>query len=99
MPQGAPLPGKFDEDPRVHFDKTAGKWQYEDDESGQEYEWSDVAQNWIPIIDEADWKAQQAAYSVAGVDEEVRSGSRSNCVKQPSRHRGHCGHGGLRAGK
>lgn len=71
MPQGAPIPGKFDEDPRVHFDKTAGKWQYEDDESGQEYEWSDVAQNWIPIIDEADWKAQQAAYSVAGVDEEV----------------------------
>ncbi|KAK1922474.1 hypothetical protein DB88DRAFT_441521 [Papiliotrema laurentii] len=69
MPTNAPIPGRFEEDPRVSFDKTAGKWQYEDDETGQEYEWSDAAKNWIPLIDEADWKAQQAAYAVAGVDE------------------------------
>ncbi|WVF65672.1 hypothetical protein IAT40_000403 [Kwoniella sp. CBS 6097] len=66
MPLIAPIPGKFEEDPRVHFDKTAGKWQYEDDD-GTEYEWS--GQAWIPLIDEELWKAQQAAYAVAGVDE------------------------------
>ncbi|WWC64146.1 uncharacterized protein I303_106754 [Kwoniella dejecticola CBS 10117] len=66
MPANAPIPGKFEEDPRVHFDKTAGKWQYEDDD-GTEYEWT--GQAWIPLIDEELWKAQQAAYSVQGVDE------------------------------
>lgn len=71
MPQGAPIPGKFDDDPRVHFDKTAGKWQYEDEQTGQEYEWNDIAKAWVPIIDEEQIKAQQAAYSVEGVDEEV----------------------------
>lgn len=50
MPKDAPLAGQFDQDPRVHFDKTAGKFQYEDDETGQEYEWSDQAQNWIPLV-------------------------------------------------
>jgi hypothetical protein len=50
MPANAPAPGKFDQDPRVHFDKTAGKWQYEDEESGQEYEWSDAAKTWIPLV-------------------------------------------------
>ena len=48
MPQNAPVFGKFDEDPRVHFDKTAGKWQYEDEETGQEYEWT--GQIWIPLV-------------------------------------------------
>ncbi|TXT08747.1 hypothetical protein VHUM_02875 [Vanrija humicola] len=48
MPPNPPVPGKFDEDPRVHFDKTSGKWQYEDDQTGSEYEWS--GQAWIPIV-------------------------------------------------
>nr|XP_031862309.1 uncharacterized protein CI109_002274 [Kwoniella shandongensis]KAA5529381.1 hypothetical protein CI109_002274 [Kwoniella shandongensis] len=65
MPANAPIPGRFEEDPRVHFDKTAGKWQYEDDDG--EYEWT--GQAWVPLVDEELWKAQQAAYSVAGVDE------------------------------
>ena len=42
-----PLAGKFDDDPRVSFDKTAGKYQYEDDH-GQEWEWAEHA--WIPIV-------------------------------------------------
>ncbi|CAD6567680.1 MAG: hypothetical protein TREMPRED_003819 [Tremellales sp. Tagirdzhanova-0007] len=67
MPDIAPIFGKFEEDERVHFDKTAGKWQYEDDETGQEYEWT--GQAWIPLVDETLLKAQQAAYSVEGVDE------------------------------
>ncbi|OCF44882.1 HIV Tat-specific factor 1 [Kwoniella heveanensis CBS 569] len=68
MPLNAPIPGKFEEDPRVHFDKTVGKWQYEDDD-GSEYEWN--GQAWIPLINEELWKAQQAAYAVAGVDEKT----------------------------
>ncbi|WVR09154.1 hypothetical protein IAU60_006216 [Kwoniella sp. DSM 27419] len=66
MPANAPIPGQFDQDPRVHFDKTASKWQYED-EDGTEFEWT--GQAWIPLIDEELLKAQQAAYAVAGVDE------------------------------
>ncbi|WWD21076.1 hypothetical protein CI109_105557 [Kwoniella shandongensis] len=45
MPANAPIPGRFEEDPRVHFDKTAGKWQYEDDDG--EYEWT--GQAWVPL--------------------------------------------------
>ncbi|ORY26260.1 hypothetical protein BCR39DRAFT_541678 [Naematelia encephala] len=63
----APLPGRFDEDPRVHFDKTAGNYQYEDEETGKEYEWNGKV--WIELVDEEQWRAQQAAYSIAGVDE------------------------------
>ncbi|KAA1064261.1 hypothetical protein PGTUg99_001326 [Puccinia graminis f. sp. tritici] len=55
-------------DPRVHFDKTTSKWQFEDDD-GREYEWNESKQTWTPIIDEALWAAQQTAYSVEGVDE------------------------------
>jgi len=85
MPDNAPVFGKFDQDPRVHFDKIAGKWQYEDEDTEQEYEWT--GQIWIPLVctkdicerhihisdqvDEELWKAQQAAYSVEGVDESV----------------------------
>ena len=45
-----PEVGRFDEDPRVHIDKLSGRYQYEDDESGQEFEWSDAAKAWIPIV-------------------------------------------------
>ncbi|PLW37591.1 hypothetical protein PCANC_05679 [Puccinia coronata f. sp. avenae] len=55
-------------DPRVHFDKTTSKWQFEDDD-GREYEWIDSKQTWTPIIDEDLWATQQAAYSIDGVDE------------------------------
>ncbi|KAL1406055.1 hypothetical protein Q8F55_007738 [Vanrija albida] len=67
MPPNAPIPGKFEEDPRVHFDKTSGKWQYEDEQTGSEYEWN--GQAWLPILDQSLIQAQQAAYSVQGVDE------------------------------
>ena len=42
-----PVDGRFDADNRVAFDKTAGKFQYEDD-NGQEWEW--VQSVWIPIV-------------------------------------------------
>ncbi|KAH9452230.1 hypothetical protein Pst134EB_016186 [Puccinia striiformis f. sp. tritici] len=55
-------------DPRVHFDKTSSKWQFEDYD-GREYEWIESKQTWTPIIDESLWAAQQTAYSVDGVNE------------------------------
>ncbi|OXH30985.1 HIV Tat-specific factor 1 [Cryptococcus neoformans] len=70
MPSNAPIPGQFEQDIRVSFDKVSGKWQYEDDE-GTEHEWNGTA--WIPIIDDELVRAQQAAYSVPGVDESTPS--------------------------
>ncbi|KAK4684470.1 HIV Tat-specific factor 1, partial [Tremellales sp. Uapishka_1] len=67
MPSNAPTPDQFNTDHRVHYDKTAGKFQYEDVETGQEFEWTGKV--WVPLVDEELWKAQQAAYSVKGVDE------------------------------
>lgn len=55
----------------MHFDTQTGKWMYENTETGQEYEWNTVANAWAPVADEEELKKQQAAYSVAGVDEEV----------------------------
>lgn len=48
MPANAPLAGRFEEDPRVHFDKTAGKFQYEDEDTGKEYEWT--GQVWVELV-------------------------------------------------
>jgi hypothetical protein len=48
-PANAPKPGQFDSDVRVHYDQNVSKWQYED-ENGAEYEWSEGAQVWIPIV-------------------------------------------------
>ncbi|KIR58226.1 HIV Tat-specific factor 1 [Cryptococcus bacillisporus CA1873] len=70
MPSNAPIPGQFEQDTRVSFDQVSGKWQYEDDD-GTEHEWNGTA--WIPIIDDELVKAQQAAYSVPGVDESTPS--------------------------
>jgi hypothetical protein len=45
-----PLRQDFDTDPRVHFDQTAGKWQYEDDVTGQDFEWNEPGQTWMPVV-------------------------------------------------
>lgn len=54
------------EDPE--FNIVTQRWNYED-ASGQMYEKNPVTNAWVPIIDEDHIKAQQAAYSVPGVDE------------------------------
>jgi len=60
----------FADDPRIHFDRNAGTWRYEDDD-GNEMEYDAGKGAWVPVLDEDLVKAQQAAYSVAGVDEET----------------------------
>ncbi|KAL1942094.1 hypothetical protein VTO73DRAFT_6624 [Trametes versicolor] len=60
----------FADDPRVHFDRTAGTWRFEQDD-GTELEYDDEKGAWVPLLDEDLVKAQQAAYSIAGVDEET----------------------------
>ncbi|KAI1794179.1 hypothetical protein LXA43DRAFT_1092109 [Ganoderma leucocontextum] len=60
----------FASDPRVHFDQTAGTWRFEEDD-GTELEYDAAKGAWVPLVDEELLKAQQAAYSVAGVDEEA----------------------------
>lgn len=39
----------FSSDPRVHFSRASGKWEYEDD-NGNEFEWNDLAKAWVPIV-------------------------------------------------
>lgn len=66
----ARLQAQFASDPRIHFSKESQTWQYEADD-GKEMEWDPVKGVWVEIVDEEMLKAQQAAYAVAGVDEEV----------------------------
>lgn len=66
----ARLQAQFANDPRIHFSKESETWQYEADD-GKEMEWDPVKGVWVEIVDEEMLKAQQAAYAVAGVDEEV----------------------------
>ncbi|EGO00293.1 hypothetical protein SERLA73DRAFT_180800 [Serpula lacrymans var. lacrymans S7.3] len=58
----------FAEDPRIYFLKETETWRYEDDD-GSEMEYDAVKGTWVPLVDEDLLKKQQAAYSVAGVDE------------------------------
>ncbi|KAJ3570960.1 hypothetical protein NP233_g4065 [Leucocoprinus birnbaumii] len=63
----------FANDPRVYFDKEANSWRYEE-EDGTEMEYDADKGSWVPLLDEDLIKQQQAAYSVAGVDEEASPG-------------------------
>lgn len=62
----------FADDPRVHFNQVSGKWEFEADD-GREYEWSVARNSWVPLVEEDLVAAQQAAYKVEGVDENVPS--------------------------
>lgn len=57
--------------PDMHLDTQTGKWMFEDPKTGQEFEWNQVANAWLPVVEDDLIKLQQAAYSVKGVDEEV----------------------------
>lgn len=63
MPANAPLAGRFEEDPRVHFDKTAGKFQYEDEDTGKEYEWT--GQVWVELVSVAQCGPKPSRSTVA----------------------------------
>jgi hypothetical protein len=57
--------------PDMHLDTQTGKWMFEDPQTGQEFEWNEAANAWLPVVEDDLVKQQQAAYSVAGVDESV----------------------------
>ncbi|KAF9650859.1 hypothetical protein BDM02DRAFT_3185018 [Thelephora ganbajun] len=67
----------FAEDPRAFYDKETGTWRLEDDD-GNEFEYDQAKGAWVPLVRKLSLrslsddllKSQQAAYSVAGVDEE-----------------------------
>ncbi|KAJ7218074.1 hypothetical protein GGX14DRAFT_599556 [Mycena pura] len=60
----------FAKDDRIYLEKTTNTWRYEEDD-GTEMEYDPVKGKWVPLVDEDLLKRQQAAYSVAGVDEET----------------------------
>ncbi|KAF8210265.1 hypothetical protein K438DRAFT_1916720 [Mycena galopus ATCC 62051] len=54
----------------IYLEKTSNTWRYEE-EDGTEMEYDAAKGTWVPLVDEDLVKRQQAAYSVAGVDEET----------------------------
>ncbi|RDB16776.1 Splicing factor U2AF-associated protein 2 [Hypsizygus marmoreus] len=60
----------FADDPRIYFSQAAESWRLEQDD-GTELEYDASKGVWVPLVDEDLVKRQQAAYSVAGVDEET----------------------------
>ncbi|KAG7098531.1 hypothetical protein E1B28_000470 [Marasmius oreades] len=69
LPQPIPaVPAAFASDLRVYYNKETETWRYEEDD-GTEMEYDVSKGSWMPLVDEDLIKRQQAAYSVAGVDE------------------------------
>lgn len=68
--QSAPAGNTFRSED-MHFDSVSGKWMVEDPVSGKEFEWNVAANAWLEVVEDDLIKAQQAAYSVQGVDESV----------------------------
>ncbi|KAI9801036.1 MAG: hypothetical protein M1825_003571 [Sarcosagium campestre] len=59
---------EFEADARVSFSKVDQKWILEADD-GAEFEFDEALKRWLPVMDETLLAQQQAAYAVAGVDE------------------------------
>ncbi|KAJ6499309.1 hypothetical protein C8R45DRAFT_821272 [Mycena sanguinolenta] len=62
------LAAKFANDDRIYLEKTTNTWRYEE-EDGTEMEYDAAKGTWVPLVDEDLVQRQQAAYSIAGVDE------------------------------
>ncbi|KAI5120978.1 hypothetical protein M0805_006650 [Coniferiporia weirii] len=60
----------FAADPRIHFSTVTNRWAFEDDD-GNEWEYDISKAVWVQVVDEVLLREQQAAYSIAGVDEEA----------------------------
>lgn len=49
-------------DPRIAFSQVTGKWIFEDDETGLEYEYDEELGQWNPVPDKEEMEQQQKAY-------------------------------------
>ncbi|KAA8915966.1 hypothetical protein TRICI_001883 [Trichomonascus ciferrii] len=49
-------------DPRIAFSQITGKWIFEDDETGLEYEYDEELGQWNPVPDKEEMEQQQRAY-------------------------------------
>ncbi|KAJ7647343.1 hypothetical protein FB45DRAFT_893169 [Roridomyces roridus] len=67
---GQALADAFAGDDRIYLEKSSNTWRYEE-EDGTEMEYDAAKGKWVPLVDEDLLKRQQAAYSIAGVDEET----------------------------
>ncbi|KAF5393527.1 hypothetical protein D9757_000573 [Collybiopsis confluens] len=67
-PPGSSASAQAVVDSRVYLDKETNTWRYEEDD-GSEMEFDATKGLWVPLIDDELVKAQQAAYSISGVDE------------------------------
>ncbi|PWN20479.1 hypothetical protein BCV69DRAFT_294165 [Microstroma glucosiphilum] len=69
-PTSADPTSSFPSDPNISFSQVTGKWVYEDPNTGVESEYDEQLGKWRQLVDEEEWKAQQGAYGVEGVDED-----------------------------
>lgn len=70
MSETSKLPPDIDSDPRIAYSQVTGKWIFENDENGLEYEWDEENGLWNPVVEEQDIQTQQKAYQRDG--EEVK---------------------------
>jgi len=83
----------FADDPRIYFSKTVNVWRLEQDD-GTELEYDAAKGSWVPLVDEDLLRRQQAAYSIAGVDEEAPAApvlARENRKRKESEDYPHAG--------
>lgn len=59
-------------DPRIAFSQATGKWIFEDDETGAEYEYDEELGQWNPVPDKEELDQQQKAYERSKGDEKKR---------------------------
>lgn len=70
MSTTAPAPAAGQQHLNMYFSKETNTWRVEQ-EDGTELEYDATKGSWVPLVDEDLVKRQQAAYSIAGVDEEA----------------------------
>ncbi|KAL1750595.1 hypothetical protein FB107DRAFT_267281 [Schizophyllum commune] len=63
-----PSAAAYSADHLVYYNKETATWRFEDDD-GNEMEYDATKGSWVPVLDDDLIKRHQAAYSVAGVDE------------------------------
>jgi HIV Tat-specific factor 1 len=72
-PVSRPSDDSWMDDPRIAFSQASGKWIFEDDTNGIEYEYDEGLKKWVPLPSEDEVRRQQEAYYN---DHEERSAKR-----------------------
>jgi HIV Tat-specific factor 1 len=70
-------------DPRIAFSQVTGKWIFEDDETGLEYEYDDELGQWNPVPDKEEMEQQQKAYEKRKPESDGNRDRKKTKTEQP----------------